>query len=263
MATLVHMDRADTDPLRAFLQEFLDTGRKAQRTFWLGRAFEFLLMLLVIGVILVIGIGLAALLHAPDGFTGCNPFEGFSGWNTQPFTDPTANKRRANLQEAAKAGRTDLIGLCVLYLGDINPAVRAAADHALLVLLPKIRLADWEQFTPAEREALVKALDRTWPVRTAALLQALEQVGDASVLQRVEALTSELKNAEGKTARELAVAAEECLQSLRQRAEQSRQAQTLLRASQPWEGGQVETLLRPAQSAGATHAEELLRAVHQ
>ena len=261
MAELIHLGTTETDPLRKALQDFLDAGRKSRRTYWLGRTAEFLLMLVVIAIVMVLVLGIAALFHAGDALSGCSP-SGLEGWNTQPFTDPTANQRRAHLLEAAQLGRTDLLGLCALYLADINPSVRGAAEQAILTLLPQMHSADWAQFSLREREAILKILDRTMPRRTLILLNALERMGDVSVLARVEAFAADLKNREGKSVRVMVAAAEACIRSLRRQQEQSLQARTLLRASQPTPEVRPEILLRPTQHSGSTPAEELLRSTH-
>ena len=140
--------------------------------------------------------------------------------------------------------------------------VRELAGIALTNLLPQLRASDAGLLAAHQRECLHRVLK----MRNAgfesplmlAILNGLEQVGDAAAIPHVERLAA--SPALTSKQRRVKEAAEQCLPFLRDRADATRGSSMLLRASTPREIVASELLLRPATSVGASEAEELLRA---
>jgi HEAT repeat protein len=138
-------------------------------------------------------------------------------------------------------------------LQDRDRNVRSDAAYALKRLLPKLQAGDAESLSPESMDALIRVLGGRDRDLSIAILKALEQVGDERALPAVERLASRKgRGRDGHVYR----AAEECLPALRQRAERSRQAHTLLRAADSVDDATV--LLRPAR-AGVSTVERLVR----
>ncbi len=132
---------------------------------------------------------------------------------------------------------------------DLN-VVRSAL-LALQRLLPRVRADHADLFTAAHQKAMATLLGLSDPTLNLLVLQALEQVGDESTIPAVEKLTY-------RRHRQVQAAAQQCLLYLRTRADQRRQAQTLLRPS-GFEAA-PETLLRPVEAGGeAAYTHQLLR----
>jgi hypothetical protein len=141
-----------------------------------------------------------------------------------------------------------------------DPRVQEMAASALKRLLPQLRASDAHLLTRAQRACLYRCLTMSRVGRDGplilAILQALQQVGDAAAIPHVRRL------AESKVLspmqRKVRAAAEDCLPYLEVQASQQRASQTLLRAS-----GQEKLpagdLLRPAESANVTTPQELMR----
>ena len=149
---------------------------------------------------------------------------------------------------------------------DMYYITRALQRH-----IPLLRQEHWENLASYERYTLLGLLVTSSVERDLMLkiLHALTQDGPPDALSPVLALASQLHRSWDQTGRqdpELKQALENCLQFLHWQAEQyrqntalSRQAQTLLRASDAV-GYAPETLLRPAESVpSSTPKEELLR----
>jgi HEAT repeat protein len=168
--------------------------------------------------------------------------------------------RKTSLAAFSKAERPEWAGLCALCLTVADAEIRKMAEGVLIRMLPHLKENDKTQFGPLEMETLIKSLSRKKPELTRSILKALEQIGDERALPHVEALAAELAFRKDNKSQELYEAAEACLPFLRQRAEQSRQANTLLRASLPSAAGE-EVLLRPVQNTEMTPPEEMLRPV--
>jgi hypothetical protein len=134
--------------------------------------------------------------------------------------------------------------------------------RALIRLLPRLQSTDACLLLQRQRKALNQFLQFNesyggadsylLPDLKIAVLRALEQVGDETVLPTVEKLA---KSAGNPTVR---LAAQECLPFLQQRTEEARVQQTLLRASGP--GASPEVLLRPTTHGVETDPQQLLRA---
>lgn len=164
--------------------------------------------------------------------------------------DATANVRKSTVTALGQSADPRMAGAFALCLSDQSAEIRKAASNVLKELLPKLQESDRSRFSSAEREALVKALGGKDEALTLAILKALEQIGDDQALARVQELS-----ARGSAA--VRSAAADCLPFLQARAEEARQARTLLRASQPEPSG--DELLRPAQAEPETPTEQLLR----
>jgi hypothetical protein len=141
-----------------------------------------------------------------------------------------------------------------------DKAVVAAAEKALLGLLPRLQASDAHSITQAQRECLYRRLKienaQTEAEFLIAALKALEQVGDARALPCVEALAaSRVTTANGTRVRE---AARQCLAFLKARAEQKQSSDSLLRASSGADASS-EALLRPAADNPPTDPQHLLR----
>ena len=149
------------------------------------------------------------------------------------------------------------IGLFAACMNDKNGDVRKIARDTLKKLMPKAQASDAQYINKDEMQALADALRKQKQDAglMLALLKGLEQIGDERALANVAALTED-----SSVSPSIKQAARDCLPYLQIRAEQAKQAQTLLRASY---GNEIapETLLRPASgvSASSNDAQELLR----
>ena len=171
-------------------------------------------------------------------------------------------------------------------LGCTDPATVAVANEQLPLLLVRMQASDASLLTKEHHTILNKVLQTNFLSKTGrknlmtipiskrffrdlsdarhyvprlevAILQALQQIGDASSLPVVEELAE--GNGQAKKCPELQQAAKDCLPFLRERAAHQQQTQTLLRAS---DGNitPVAMLLHPAMPApSTTEAAELLR----
>lgn len=124
--------------------------------------------------------------------------------------------------------------------------------------LKQATISSLNALTPAQKQALSLILSRPFddPHLTKAVLNALEQVGDAQAIPVVKRLSE--AGALTPLAMQIRDAARECLQYLEIRAEQAQQAQTLLRPSDIDRGSDPNVLLRPAENANQTPPEQLL-----
>ncbi len=174
-------------------------------------------------------------------------------------------KQRKGIQALATFNDIRAVPFLVTALGYKDQNLQVTAANALCGLLPRLQASDAALLKLEHYALLNRALRNDLELKRhgaarlrIAILQALQQVGDASSL----ALVEEMAEGKGKAAGqpEVRQAAETCLSYLRLRAENQRQTQTLLRASDS-SMTPVEMLLRPAseQPACALHADELLR----
>jgi HEAT repeat protein len=165
-----------------------------------------------------------------------------------------ARKVRRNIVSSIKGVRdTRMVSVLAACLFDKDKLVRESAAEALKPLLLQMRASDQTNLTSEDRELLVKALSTKNEELLLALLKAFEQIGDERAVPHVERLTLY-----GRTEK-IRSAAEECLPYLRVKAEEARQAKTLLRPAGISETVASETLLRPAQGVAPIEEAQLLR----
>jgi hypothetical protein len=132
-----------------------------------------------------------------------------------------------------------------------------AASRALHKLLPRVRASDAADIDAEQMNALL-ALACRWAARgdietKIALLQALEQIGDARAVPVVESLLNSYHD----TVRE---AARACLPALQSRLRRTKESATLLRASHSDSIGPGKgELLRPSTEFDLSPPDQLLR----
>jgi hypothetical protein len=169
-----------------------------------------------------------------------------------------------------------LVPLALNLLAHPYAGTQEIAKKALLRLLPQLRAGDADNWTMEQRFTLRVILFDS-PVSniemTLAVLKALEQVGDERDLPAIRKLMSMTTDSKVMSkssvmawqrmverARHIRQAALECIPYLEIRAEEKKQAQTLLRASEASSTADSERLLRAAEATGSeTPAEQLLR----
>jgi hypothetical protein len=160
-----------------------------------------------------------------------------------------------------------IVGVWALALDYDDEQLVALARRKLLQFLPQLNASDAPLLDEEQRGILYNALNKRPDKKDSnntelhqAILKALQQVGDERALPHVE----KLAKGQGLAAAypELKTAAEACLPFLKERVEQIRASQTLLRASSAFDAPSSgsEVLLRPALHAGTTPTQELLRA---
>jgi hypothetical protein len=134
------------------------------------------------------------------------------------------------------------------------------AESSLISLLPRLKASDAGLLDAQQRNCLHRALSRKNSNLVVAILQSLEQIGDAEAVPYVQ----KLADGHGLAARDVQIrtAAQHCLPYLQQLAEEQRVRQTLLRASDVTEVpiAAPDTLLRPAAGVTVADPQELLRA---
>lgn len=191
------------------------------------------------------------------------------------FVDATVNLRRNTLAALSKVTDVRMVGPLALCLSDKDAEVRRLAADTLTRLLPQVKASDRIFLSAAEHEELLKALHGKNLALKLAILQALAQIGDERALPAVRRLAEmDIEQPSPgawflfgdmgarrhwQEAVALRRAAEDCLPFLQERAELSRQAHTLLRASSAMEAVAPDTLLRPAMGAPTTDTNQLLR----
>ncbi len=186
-------------------------------------------------------------------------------------------KRDALLASARRLAEAQDVAALPNLIGAYHidtPAVRRLVVDGLIDLLPRVRASDRGLLSEAHQARLLGILRRRVenplykdvlgvfrPARgkpvtlRVAILQALEQVGDAAALPVVQALADGPARTQGEKA--IREAALQCLPALQQRAEEERAHGRLLR---PAAAPEAETLLRAAGGAPGGEAEVLLRA---
>jgi hypothetical protein len=159
-----------------------------------------------------------------------------------------------------------LVGPALTLLAD--SALKDKTKNSLLVmlgrLLPQMNIEQATSLTEKQRHALLVPLESPYNDinMTLAILKTLEQIGDEKAIPVVESVANRFVM----IPRELPVyeAAQACLPYLRLRAEQTKQAQTLLRASDASTVTTPDVLLRPAMATSSEiPSEQLLRAAPQ
>lgn len=174
-------------------------------------------------------------------------------WLPAAFTF-SINQRGRVVKNAANAADVTMIGGFIACLRD-DAEIRAIAEQTLQRLLPQVQASDKQYVSDVEMAILLKQLDGKNFSLVIAILKALEQIGDARAIPKVERIVDAPFSPQYPT--RVVEAAQECLPFLQQRAEQSRQASTLLRASEVI--STPETLLRPAKEGASVQTEQLLR----
>jgi hypothetical protein len=255
-ATLDELGVNKLDTLLDVLQKEVAERRKRQRWVYIGIAAYFGLMLLVAFLPMLFG-------EKPEtGFLSTMASMGGVIAGMLAVSSAQKNATRA----LGEFDDKQTVGAWALALEYDDKEVVAMAREKLPKLLPQLNASDAHLLDEDQRTQLYKALhkhpNKKNPNITLhqAILKALQQVGDEKALPHVE----KLAKGEGIADRfpELKVAAEACLPFLTARVEQIRASQTLLRASSAAEAPSAgsDVLLRPALDAGATPAQELLRA---
>jgi len=169
--------------------------------------------------------------------------------------DATVSVRKNAVTALGKTASPRMAGAFAICLRDRNDDIRKAAARVLKELLPKVQASDRQYFAPAEMDALLRAFGRKDEALDLAILQALQQIGDDRAVSKVEELCQKGGSAAVRRA------ATDCLPFLQARAEETRQARTLLRASHAEAAVATDMLLRPLMAQTETPAEELLRPI--
>lgn len=172
------------------------------------------------------------------------------------FIDASASMRRNAVKALGNVDDPHMVGPLASCLADKDNEIKRMAVEALKRLLPQVKATDRRYISSEEMDLLLKQLSGKDSVLTIAILKALEQIGDEKALAEVEWLAENDEDAPA----EVRQAAQDCLPFLRIRAEEVRQAQTLLRASAPVTEIAPDTLLRPAQGSVEADPNQLLRA---
>jgi hypothetical protein len=171
----------------------------------------------------------------------------------------STRRQKAAARLLAECDDLRAVGPLVGALERQDAGTRAAARTALVRQLPRLRPADAHLLDETQRACLHRALAGKDAELAHAILAALQQVGDARAIPAVEKLAAG-KGAAAKDGK-LRQEAIDCLPVLRERAEEERVRQTLLRPASEPEGG--DTLLRPAAGAGDVDEGVLLRPVDE
>lgn len=173
------------------------------------------------------------------------------------FTPGRVRKGVLAVLESADDPRFVGPALVMLASHGPNSHVKWSVTRALQRLLPGFRADQAKMLTAKQKKALLVNLlePYRYPRLSVCLLRALEQIGDAEALPVVQ----KIAGSRTRQAPDVVAAARECLPFLEIRVEQSRQAQTLLRPSDPGSACAPDTLLRPAENADRTPPEQLLR----
>lgn len=178
---------------------------------------------------------------------------------TQLYRVSMLSRHARMARELMNENRVEAIGRLAEAAVWPDARLKAAAISALTRLLPRLKASDARLLTSAQRGCLYSFLSpaevRTHPELVAALLGALEQVGDMAAVPYVRSLAQ----MPARSARMAAIrdAAEQCLPTLMERARLNTDHQTLLRPAEA-PGLPEETLLRPAMPGAPTVEAALL-----
>jgi hypothetical protein len=144
-----------------------------------------------------------------------------------------------------------------------DPTIRHGAITALTRLLRQVKATDNVLQTPRQRNNLYRMLNmanaRQHSDLLVAILQALQQIGDANAVPNVKNLAD--AQPVSPSQRRVCDAARDCLPFLETRAKLTLSSQTLLRASSATTTG-TDLLVRPASGVNIDDQEQLLRAGH-
>lgn len=250
------------DELLALLKEERQKTLKRRRYIKIG------LSIYIVLLILMLIDGIMTSFHGFNGMGGM--FGGLSGLIASMYAATNAQKK--GVQALAEFDDLRAAPRLIEMLEYNDNGLKIDAATLLEKLLPKLQASDAPMLTPEHHAILNRllagkvalagkdkalALTSTAQLLTA-ILTALQQVGTESSLPVV----TELAEGKGRAKQfpEVQKAARECLPFLQSRAENQRQTQTLLRAS---DGNHTpaDVLLRPAMATPSTiPADELLRA---
>jgi len=155
-------------------------------------------------------------------------------------------------------------GLLIEQLEIPETAVRTSVMASLARMLPRLRASDASRIDPHQRQILRNRLSANPPRKdpepfidfVIASLKGLEQIGDATFLPTVEAISEGRYSGSDERARTAAV---ECLPFLRSLVENEKMRHDLLRASASTPANSSDILLRAADSTSPTSPDELLR----
>jgi HEAT repeat protein len=167
------------------------------------------------------------------------------------FATADSAVRRQAVSGLTRRSRPELAGAFATCLGDPDSAIHNMAARVLRDLLPQLKASDAARFRGSEMDALIRALPGKDTGLTMSILKALEQIGDDRAVPAVEELTLRSRSEPVRRA------ALNCLPYLKERAEETRAARTLLRASDAGSAERARDLLRPATGGGSPN--ELLR----
>jgi hypothetical protein len=188
------------------------------------------------------------------------------------LADAHAASRRKAARALATAGDPRAVGVLAMACRSGDKVTSDVAAEGLVGLLPRLHASDAQHISPEGMDSLLALLDPRRPrALQMAIVQALQQVGDARAIPAVERILDPSPGVAGlaglldrtltasaeRETEDLRRAAEDCLRTLRERAENDRQRSTLLRPSQD-PAPAAATLLRPA-GAGRASSDGLLR----
>lgn len=158
------------------------------------------------------------------------------------------------------------VGLLADMLGfQLEKELRAEIETALIRLLPRMKASDAALMNADQYGTLVSVLGGRQPAASntdlmAAILKAMEQLGDEKALPNVTRLAAG-STGYTKISGSVQIAARQCLPFLQERVAMRHASAQLLRASTGAEGATCpEELLRPAADSGGTPPDQLLRA---
>jgi hypothetical protein len=205
------------------------------------------------------------------------------------LADVASSTRKETATALARARDPRAVSVLAIGCRDGDDETRAVCARGLKSILPGLQASDAQYVTDEGMDALIALLKMADDDLLLAALKGLEQVGDSRAIPAVEALLEDsLEGGLVSSARqrwrhrarmrfvwkqylsgnppgpireqEIQAAARSCLTYLRQRDEQERARQTLLRPAQSPENP-AEVLLRPAAGAPSAPTEQLLRPV--
>ncbi len=207
--------------------------------------------------VLVVSILILSLVEHTRGMFGVFRLLSFTG--IIAGIGAASKVQKEGVRKLAKSPDIRGVGHFIEALDFGDKEIRAEAVDALMGQLPRLKASDSRLLNDDQRAVLYKQLRGKNTKLILAILESLEQIGDAKAIPPVESLAG---NA-GSESRDsqIAASAKACLPALRLRAEQERASQTLLRPTTN-EGAESEILLRPMANAQDTPAEQLLRAAN-
>jgi hypothetical protein len=192
------------------------------------------------------------------------------------ITDERARRRHEAASALSRISDKRAVNVLALAYQSGDDSTRKVAAEGLIRLLPLMTASDARLVDDRGMSALISILNRRHlnSQLVLAVLRALQQIGDARAIPAVEKLCTMPKPVNaiahyvdqwfragmGAQLRKITEAAEECLPYLRQRAEQERLRNTLLRPAERPDNDK-DILLRPASTAAPQNDELLVRPV--
>lgn len=175
---------------------------------------------------------------------GCFLLRGLSQW------------QRGKLSRTlAKYDNLRIVGALAQSLEIKDKRTVSAAATALIRLLPQMQSTDAERFTASQRACLHRALQGKNAELIHAILKSFEQIGGESDIPAVMRLAQAQTGS--KVAPGIQQAANDCLEFLRQKIDNDKARQSLLRAAER-ENSPATHLLRPAHGLEESQREEQL-----